>query len=74
MQQLIGKIIALLEHNEACRWSWSDSTGTRLNRGSQINVAQMKTCKRDLSLLVEECRKKVTSKSELYHFITVRHK
>jgi hypothetical protein len=74
MLQLIGKIIALLEHNESCRWSWSDGEGSRLNRGSKINVAQMKANQKELSFLIEECQEKVESKSDLYQFITTRHK
>lgn len=46
MMQLIGKIIALLEHNESCRWSWSDGDGSRLNRGSKIQFGQIKANKR----------------------------
>ena len=74
MLQLIGKIIALLEHNESCRWSWSDGNGNRLDRGSKINTAKMIASKRELVNLIEECRKKVKSKSDLYQFITIRHK
>jgi hypothetical protein len=69
MRQAIASMAAVLEHNEECRAGWVGSVGGRLDRGTKIDLEPLLREQDTLWNVIQEGRRRVSSKSSLLDFL-----